>query len=92
MTFDLAVHGPIAISLNLYSSPPLSPCLTYTVTLPSVAELLEFAVAYSADQLKKACLQFISVNASSLLEARQARRSGLTGLAKTPPPPPDLVT
>ena len=40
------------------------------VTLRSVSEVLGFAVAYSAEQLKRACLQFICVNAASLLEGR----------------------
>ena len=40
------------------------------VTLRNVPELLEIADTYSASQLKSSCLQFISVNAAALLEAR----------------------
>ena len=40
------------------------------VDLKNAVEFLEFAEAYSALQLKKACLQFICVNCSHFLEAR----------------------
>jgi hypothetical protein len=35
-------------------------------------EFLEFAEAYSADQLKKSCQQFVCVNAACFLEGRWA--------------------
>ena len=40
------------------------------VTLRNVGDIVKFAVAFSADQLKRSCLQFICVNAASLLEGR----------------------
>ena len=40
------------------------------MTLRNVVEFLEFAEAYSADQLKKSCQQFICVNAACFLEGR----------------------
>ncbi len=46
----------------------------HAVTLRNVSEVLEFAVAYSASQLKRACLKFMCVNASALLEGRYVRR------------------
>lgn len=42
----------------------------YLVTLKNVADIAQFAVMYGADQLKKACLQFICINAACLLEGR----------------------
>ncbi len=46
---------------------------TAAVSLRNVSEMLEFSVAYSAMQLKKACLKFMCVNASVLLEGRYVR-------------------
>lgn len=48
-------------------------CITLSfsaVTLKNVADIAHFAVTYGADQLKKACLQFICINATSLLDGR----------------------
>ncbi|KAJ8290893.1 hypothetical protein GJAV_G00018920 [Gymnothorax javanicus] len=44
--------------------------ITENLTLKNVAELLEFAVMYSAEQLKLSCQQFISLNMAALLESR----------------------
>uniref|UniRef100_A0A4W4HB15 BTB domain-containing protein n=1 Tax=Electrophorus electricus TaxID=8005 RepID=A0A4W4HB15_ELEEL len=43
--------------------------LTENLTLKNAAELLEFAVVYSAEQLKLSCLQFIGLNMAAMLEA-----------------------
>lgn len=47
--------------------------LIVTVSLRTVAEILNLADAYSASQLKKSCLHFISANAACLLEGRLER-------------------
>uniref|UniRef100_A0A4W4HHS7 BTB domain-containing protein n=1 Tax=Electrophorus electricus TaxID=8005 RepID=A0A4W4HHS7_ELEEL len=44
--------------------------LTENLTLKNAAELLEFAVVYSAEQLKLSCLQFIGLNMAAMLESR----------------------
>ncbi|KAB5586398.1 hypothetical protein PHYPO_G00001130 [Pangasianodon hypophthalmus] len=44
--------------------------ITENLTLKNAAELLEFAVMYSADQLKLSCLQFIGLNMAALLESK----------------------
>lgn len=41
-----------------------------TVNLKNAVDFLEFAETYSAQQLKKSCLQFICVNSACFLEAR----------------------
>uniref|UniRef100_A0A4W4HHR7 BTB domain-containing protein n=1 Tax=Electrophorus electricus TaxID=8005 RepID=A0A4W4HHR7_ELEEL len=43
--------------------------LTENLTLKNAAELLEFAVVYSAEQLKLSCLQFIGLNMAAMLES-----------------------
>uniref|UniRef100_A0A1A7WGB9 Inhibitor of Bruton agammaglobulinemia tyrosine kinase n=1 Tax=Iconisemion striatum TaxID=60296 RepID=A0A1A7WGB9_9TELE len=44
--------------------------ITENLTLKNVAELLEFATLYNAEQLKQSCLQFIVLNMAALLESR----------------------
>uniref|UniRef100_A0A1A8RFS5 Inhibitor of Bruton agammaglobulinemia tyrosine kinase n=2 Tax=Nothobranchius rachovii TaxID=451742 RepID=A0A1A8RFS5_9TELE len=44
--------------------------VTENLTLKNVAELLEFATLYNAEQLKQSCLQFIVLNMAALLESR----------------------
>jgi len=47
--------------------------LASQLNLKNVGDILEFAVAYSAIQLKTSCLQFICMNSASLLEGRYDR-------------------
>ncbi|XP_076827712.1 inhibitor of Bruton tyrosine kinase [Brachyhypopomus gauderio] len=44
--------------------------LAENLTLKNASELLEFAVVYSAEQLKLSCLQFIGLNMAAMLESR----------------------
>ncbi|XP_068180155.1 inhibitor of Bruton tyrosine kinase [Antennarius striatus] len=44
--------------------------ITEKLTLKNVAELLEFAAIYNAEQLKLSCFQFIVLNMAALLESR----------------------
>ncbi|XP_062847377.1 inhibitor of Bruton tyrosine kinase isoform X2 [Trichomycterus rosablanca] len=44
--------------------------ITENLTLKNAAELLEFAVMYSAEQLKLSCLQFIGLNMAAMLESK----------------------
>jgi len=44
--------------------------LSRLVTLKNVADMLEFAFVYQAEQLKRTCLQFVCINLPALLETR----------------------
>lgn len=45
------------------------------VSLKNVADLLDFATTYHADQLKSTCLQFICLNLPAVLEGNLLKNS-----------------
>lgn len=44
--------------------------LVELITLKNAAELLELASVYNSEQLKKSCMQFISINLAAVIEAK----------------------